>query len=291
LAKRAFWRLDEDGVTHLALVPTMLDMVLEATERDLRMLERIRSIGYGAAPITEPLLRRLIQACPNARIQQFYGMTECCGASAILSAERHVLEGPMAGKLRAAGQPIPGTEIRIADPDMRECARGKTGEILMRGPGVMRGYAKDSERSRESLVGGWLRSGDLGRIDKDGYLFVQDRLKDMIISGGENIYSAEVENALGSYPGVDGCAVIGLPDDRWGERVHAVVVRKPRYTLDERELDKHCRSLIAGYKVPRSYDIRANPLPLSGVGKVQKHELRSEWLSRQAWNRALGGSG
>jgi acyl-CoA synthetase (AMP-forming)/AMP-acid ligase II len=140
----------------------------------------------------------------------------------------------MAGKLRAAGQPIPGTEIRIADPDMRECPRGETGEILMRGPGVMRGYAKDPEKSRESLVGGWLRSGNLGRIDEDGYLFVQDRLKDMIISGGENIYSVEVENAIHSCM----FRILQVQAGRVRRRKSVRIVRRDEPTEDTRPLEQ-----------------------------------------------------
>ena len=274
-------RLRQDGVTHIQLVPTMLAAVLDAPQRDDQLLAQVRSIGYGAAPVPQSLRQRLFEAFPNARIQQFYGMTECCGASVMLPAERHVLSGPMAGKLHATGQPIAGFEVRIARPDSSTCAANEPGEVQMRGPAVMRGYWKDPARTRETLADGWLRSGDVGYLDEDGFIHVVDRLKDMIISGGENIYCAEVENALTSHPGVLACAVLGLSDERWGERVHAVVVPKAGAALDSGQLDLHCRSLIAGYKVPRSYDIRSVPLPLSGVGKVQKNKLREAWLAKQ----------
>jgi long-chain acyl-CoA synthetase len=141
----------------------------------------------------------------------------------------------------------------------------------------MHGYAKDPERTAEALIGnGWLRSGDLGTLDAEGFLYVKDRLKDMIISGGENIYCAEVENAIASHEGVDCCAVIGLRDAHWGERVHAIIVPKPGYELTMDILDAHCRELVAGYKIPRSYQFRTEPLPLSAVGKVQKAQLRAE---------------
>lgn len=274
-------RLREDGVTHIQLVPTMLAAVLDAPQRDDQLLAQIRSIAYGAAPVPQSLRQRLFEAFPNARIQQFYGMTECCGASVMLPAERHVLTGPMAGKLHATGQPIAGFEVRIARSDLGPCDPNETGEVQMRGPAVMRGYWKDPDRTHETLADGWLRSGDAGYMDDEGFIHVVDRLKDMIISGGENIYCAEVENAVTSHPGVLACAVLGLPDERWGERVHAVVVPQSGVALDSEQLDLHCRAVIAGYKVPRSYDIRSEPLPLSGVGKVQKIKLREAWLAKK----------
>jgi long-chain acyl-CoA synthetase len=273
-------RLRTDGVTHLQLVPTMLSMVLDAAERDDGLLAQIRSISYGAAPVSQPLLERLLGAFPNARIQQFYGMTECCGACAMLPDDCHSMTANPQ-RLLAAGQSIVGFEIRIADVGGdQSLPSGGVGEIQMRGPAVMRGYWKDPEKTAEALQGGWLRSGDGGRMDEDGFVYVVDRLKDMVISGGENIYCAEVESALATHPGVAACAVIGLPDDHWGERVHAVVVMQEKQVVDQASLDRHIRGLIAGYKVPRSYDLRRTPLPLSAVGKVQKNVLRDECLSR-----------
>ncbi|GAA5232611.1 long-chain fatty acid--CoA ligase [Verticiella sediminum] len=275
-------RLTSDGVTHLQLVPTMLAAVLDAPERDDRLLAQVRSVSYGAAPVSQALLARLLQAFPHARIQQFYGMTESCGASVMLPAERHTLEGPLAGKLDSVGQPIAGFEIRIAAPGTDQpLEAGQIGEIQVRGATVMRGYWKSPEQTAAALAGGWLRSGDAGRMDEEGFIQVVDRLKDMIISGGENIYCAEVENVLASHPGVAECAVIGLPDDHWGERVHAVVVAREGQAIDAAELDAYCRARIAGYKAPRSYDIRGIPLPLSAVGKVQKNLLREQWLAQR----------
>jgi len=278
-AELFYRRLREEGVTHIQLVPTMAAMVLDAPERDDQLLRQIRSIAYGAAPISEALLTRMVRAFPNARLNQFYGMTEACGATSTLGPDRHVLSGPKAGKLGSAGQVMPGFEIRVVDADTRPCSTGVPGEIQMRGPAIMRGYWREPEKTAKTLVDGWLCSGDAGYFDSDGFLYVVDRIKDMIISGGENIYCAEVENALASHPKVDSCAVFGLPDERWGDRVHAVVVPKRGSTLNTSELDTYCRELIAGYKVPRSYDIRSEPLPLSGVGKVQKTQLRAEKLA------------
>lgn len=276
-----YQRLREDGVTHLQLVPTMLAMVLDAPQRDDSLLARIRSISYGAAPISQALLARVLQAFPNARIQQFYGMTECCGACVMLPSEYHVTEGPLGGRLQSAGRATAGFEVRVATASQEPCHPGEIGEIQIRGPAVMRGYWQDPTRTAETVAGGWLRSGDAGRMDEEGFVYVVDRLKDMIISGGENIYCAEVESALSSHPGVESCAVFGLPDERWGERVHAAVVVRSGCNLTPSELDAHCRERIAGYKVPRSYDLRTEPLPLSGIGKVQKTRLRDEWMARQ----------
>jgi acyl-CoA synthetase (AMP-forming)/AMP-acid ligase II len=281
-AREFYQRLREDRVTHLQFGPTILAMIIDAPERDDRLLSQIKSVSYGTAPITQTLLARLLQAFPNARVQQFYGMTEYCGASTLLPPDRHVLDGPNAGKLLSAGRALPGFEVRITDNALQPCPLGVTGEIQMRGPGVTRGYWKDPAKTAETLLpGGWLRSGDAGYMDEDGFVYVVDRLKDMIISGGENIYCGEVENALTGYPGVEACAVIGVPDALWGERVHAVVIPKAGAQLVASDLDAHCRARIAGYKVPRSYDIRAEPLPLSGVGKVQKNRLRDEWLAKR----------
>jgi long-chain acyl-CoA synthetase len=272
-------KLRTEHVTHVQLVPTMLAMVLDAPCRDDALLARIQRISYGAAPITQPLLARALDAFPNARLHQFYGMTEVCGASVMLEPERHVLDGPLAGKLAAAGRVLPGFELRIADPTGAALGSGQTGEIQMKGPAVMRGYWRRPEETREAFVDGWLRSGDAGYLDEDGYVYVVDRLKDMIISGGENIYCTEVENVLASHPAVQAAAVVGLPDATWGERVHAAIVLQPGACVTPEALDAHCRRHIPGYKVPRGYAF-VPALPVSGVGKVQKHELKRQLLAR-----------
>ena len=263
------------GVTHIMMVPSMLAMVLDSPARDDAVLQHIRRISYGAAPISAPLLHRVRESFPNAGLVQYYGMTEACGASTRLRPERHVLDGPYAGKLTTVGTTMATFEIRIVGKDGTDCPPGEPGEILMRGPMVMRGYWKDPEHTASALVDGWLHSGDVGRRDEDGFITIVDRIKDMIISGGENIFSAEVEQALGSHPEVADCAVVGVPDPLWGERVHAVVVRRPGSTLTPDEVVAHCRTLIAGYKCPRSVQFR-DVLPLSAVGKVLKTALRAE---------------
>jgi long-chain acyl-CoA synthetase len=183
--------------------------------------------------------------------------------------------------LRAAGRPSMGAEIRIMDANMREVPRGTVGEIVARGPTVMMGYWRKPEQTEATLVDGWLRSGDAGYMDEEGFIFLVDRLKDMIVSGGENVYSAEVENALSKHPAVLECAVIGIPDAKWGETVHGIVRLRDGHSADIEELTRHCAELIADYKKPRSYTFRTEPLPLSAAGKILKNELRKPFWEGQ----------
>lgn len=269
-----------DGVNRVCLVPTMLASVLDAPVRDEELLSRVRSITYGAAPIATALLERVVVAFPNASLQQFYGMTESCGASTVLPSESHHLGSP---KLSSAGRPFLGCEIRVVDGDLADVPHGTSGEILMRGPNVMRGYWHDPERTAEVLTdSGWLRSGDIGVLDDDGFLSVVDRLKDMIVTGGENVYSGEVEGALATHPDVAQCAVVGVPDDLWGERVHAVVVLRPGAVADTGVLTTHLRERIAGYKIPKSFELERSELPVTAVGKIRKNVLREEWMIKNA---------
>lgn len=273
-------------ITHLSLVPTMLSTLLDevdaghVSDEALQALAAVKVVGYGAAPISAALLERLSRRLPRARLRQFYGLTESCGACVTLAPEFHG-PGPDAQlRMRSVGQPMASVDIRIVHEDGRECATSETGEILLRGPLVMSGYWGDASATARALRGGWLHTGDLGVMDEGGFLTLRDRSKDMIISGGENVFSIEVEDALASHDAVIACAVLGLPDEHWGERVHAVIVIAPDHhqaDLADR-LTSHCRARIAGYKIPRSWTFRRAPLPLSGVGKVQKHKLREEIL-------------
>ncbi|MCD5422455.1 AMP-binding protein [Rhodococcus pyridinivorans] len=269
--------LREDKVTHVCLVPTMLATVLDAEIRDDALLKQVESITYGAAPISTSLLKQVIATFPSARLQQFYGMTECCGASTVLVSERHV-DGPDGpAKLDSAGRPFLGCELRVVDTDFEDVVSGTAGEIVMRGPHIMRGYWNDPTRTEDVFKDGWLRSGDVGVLDEEGFVHVVDRLKDMIVTGGENVYSGEVENALATHPAVTHCAVVGVPDERWGECVHAVVVVRPDSDADANTFDTYLRERIAGYKVPRSYELNRTELPLTAVGKIRKSVLREEW--------------
>lgn len=268
-------------VSHVILVPTMLNRLLNHPDFDATDLGSLTHCAYGASIMPEALLRRALSALPGVRFTESYGMTELSPAAASLAPKYHVLEGPCAGRIKSIGQPIHTAEIRIADSCDREVARGEIGEIQVRGPMVMLGYWNQPEVTAEALRGGWMHTGDAGYMDGEGFIYLVDRLKDMIITGAENVYSGEVENALHEHPGVRECAVIGLPHEDFGETVHAIVVPHDGVTLTEAELIAHCRTLIAGYKCPRSVAIRREPLPLSGTNKIQKTQLRQEYLSRR----------
>jgi long-chain acyl-CoA synthetase len=199
-------------------------------------------------------------------------MTETAASVSVLQISRDpdFLAGP---RMRSAGQAGLSSEIRIADAEGQELPPGTSGEILIRGPMVMQGYWGRPEETAQALQGGWLHTGDGGTMDEGGFLYVIDRIKDMVITGGENVYPAEVENALSSHPAVAACAVIGVPHEKWGEAVHAFVVLRPGAALADAELDQHCRSQISGFKCPKTYEFR-DKLPLTAAGKVQKTELR-----------------
>jgi long-chain acyl-CoA synthetase len=273
--------IDEGAVSDALLVPTMIQMLLDDPAFDPARLSRLQRIIYGASPITEATLDRIMTAAPHVDFFQAYGMTEVSCAATILGPEFHRGEHRAAGRHRAAGQAIADTEVIVAGPDDRPLPPGEVGEILVRGAGLMRGYWNQPELTAEALRGGWMHTGDGGRMDDLGLVYVVDRLKDMIVTGGENVYSGEVESALSKHPAVAQCAVIGVPDERWGERVHAVIVPRAGALVAADDLVAHCRSLIAGYKCPRTIELRAEPLPLSAAGKVLKHVLREPyWQGR-----------
>ena len=237
-------------------------------------------VAYGGSVISEALLHRAMARFPSAGFTQIYGMTELAPIITILTARDHLPDGNKPGLLRSAGRASLITEVRVVDVHGNEVPRGTVGEVAVRGPGVMLGYWNKPDATQTAVRNGWMHTGDGGRMDEDGYLFIVDRMKDMIVSGGENVYSAEVENALARHPAVGACAVIGIPSDQWGEAVHAVVVLKPNATVTGDELSKHCHEAIAGYKCPRSVEIR-DALPMTGAGKIMKTELRkSYWEGR-----------
>lgn len=263
--------VEREQVTDIMLVPTMLDALLRHESFSPGRLRSLRRIGYGAAPIAEALLDRALEALPGVDFMQAYGMTETWAVVAFNPPENHV--GAGRAKLHVTGRAYCCAEIAIHDPDGKPVPNGEVGEVVVRGPQVMLGYWNRPEETAAAFRDGWYRTGDAARMDDEGYITVVDRLKDMIITGGENVYSAEVENALSRHPGVAACAVIGVPSEQWGEAVHAVVVPRAGASLDAAALREHCRTLIAGYKVPKSVEFRAE-LPLSRVGKVMKSALR-----------------
>ena len=261
-------------ITTLSLAPTMIAMLLDHPDFRPDDLAGVRTIGYGASAMPESLLRRLLDET-GVGLCQSYGMTELSGSAAFLTVDDHRLAA--AGRpelLQSVGKPLPTVEIRLVDATGRACPVGASGEVLVRGEQCMSGYWQQPAATAEALVDGWLHTGDIGRFDGEGYLYIVDRKKDMIVSGGENVASREVEEVLRSHPAVKECAVIGLPDAKWGETVCAVV--RLRGQASDCELQDHCRSNLGGYKTPRRF-IRVDSLPLNAAGKVDKPLLRKTY--------------
>lgn len=274
-------RIESEKITEMFLVPTMLKLLIEHPDFTKRDTSSLRCLIYGAAPMDPALLDQAMAKLPQVQFTQAYGQTEAAPVLTILPGWCHLPQHRGLGKLAAAGRPISTAELRIIGPDGEELPPGSVGEICARGPTVMQGYWNKPEQTAEALRDGWLHTGDGGYMDADGYLFVVDRFKDMIISGGENVYSTEVENALLAHPAVSQCAVIGIPDETWGERVHACIVLRPGQTTDETVLMAHCKTLIAGFKCPRSVEFR-EALPMSAAGKLLKYQLREPyWRGRK----------
>ncbi|MFE5912696.1 long-chain fatty acid--CoA ligase [Streptomyces wedmorensis] len=261
--------IGERRPTSTMLVPAMIQLLVDhpsVGDHDLSSVERF---SYGASPISETLLTRAMTVFPRAEFAQGYGMTEMAPGVAALAPEDH-RDPPL---LRAAGRAIAGVDVRVVDPGDVEVPRGTVGEVVARGANMMLGYWNKPEETADALRGGWMHTGDAGYMDEDGYLYIVDRLKDMIVTGGENVYSAEVENALATHPAIASSAVIGVPDPTWGERVHAVIVLKPGHTTTPDDIRAHCKTLIAGYKAPRTCDF-VDTMPLSPAGKILKRDLR-----------------
>ncbi len=287
--KQVLETIAAEKVTEILLAPTMIQMLLdyrdahpEAAALDMSSL---RLIGYGASPITPTLLQRVRSAFPSAGFSQGYGMTELSPIATTLGPAYHNEACMRNGKMYSAGKPAVCVEVRIVDPDGNEVPRGVSGEIVVRGPNVMQGYWKQPETTAKAIRNGWMHTGDGGYMDKDGFIYVRDRIKDMIVSGGENIYSAEVETAIASHPAVAQCAVIGIPSEKWGETVHAVIILKGDVQATAEEIIAHCRHRIAGYKCPRSVEFRS-ALPMTSVGKIQKTDLRAPFWEGQERNIA-----
>jgi acyl-CoA synthetase (AMP-forming)/AMP-acid ligase II len=232
----------------------------------------LKIISYGASPIAQDLLltAKEIMGCD---FLQVYGLTETTGGATVLRPEEH---DPALGKLRSCGKPAPGHEIRVVDNSGRSLPPREVGEIVIRAPNVMKGYWNRQEATGKAIVDEWFYTGDAGYFDEDGYLYIHDRVKDMIVSGGENIYPAEVENAIFGHPSVADVAVIGVPDPKWGEAVKAVVVPKPGTKPDEAGIIAWARERIAGYKLPKSVDF-IEALPRNPTGKILRRELRKPY--------------
>lgn len=272
--------IEAHAVTETFLVPLMVRRLLDHPSFSSHDHSSLRILIYGASPIDSTLLSRALTAWPEVAFYQAYGMTECAPVITVLPAHAHHADYKGGEKSASAGLPITQVEMRIVDSEDRDVPRGTVGEILARGPMVMQGYWNKPAETEQALRGGWMHTGDGGYQDDDGYLFVVDRVKDMIVTGGENVYSGEVENAIAKMPGVAQSAVIAIPHPQFGEQVHAVVVLRPGAALTEDAIVQHCRGLIAGYKVPRSVEFR-DALPTSAAGKLLKHELRKPFWQGQ----------
>jgi acyl-CoA synthetase (AMP-forming)/AMP-acid ligase II len=265
------------GANRTFLVPAVLAQVLQSGPEAIGLFGKLKTYCYGASPMPMPLLRAAMKAWPDTDFIQVYGLTELGGVITHLMPEAH-RDPDHPERLVSAGQPIPGAEVRVVDPaTLEDVPTGEHGELWFRTPQLMKGFLGKPEATAEVITDdGWFRTGDLGKVDADGFVYVEDRLKDMIISGGENVYSPEVERVLAEHPAVMEVAIIGVPDDTWGESVKAVVSLKEGVSATEAELIGHCQEHLAKFKCPRSVDI-IELLPRNPTGKILKRELRKPY--------------
>ncbi len=277
---KAVQAFGEHRITHAFLVPAMIQFMLQVPGAAKADYSSLRSISYGASPISEKVLVEALRTF-KCDFMQVYGLTETTGTVTLLPPEDHQPDGPKKALLRSAGKPIQGVELRVVDPASgQDCADGQIGEVWIRAPQNMKGYWGNERATQAAFVGAWLRSGDAGYL-KDGYLFLHDRIKDMIISGGENIYPAEVENVLMQHPALADGAVIGVPDEQWGEAVKACVVLKPGARASAGEIIEFMRARIAHFKCPKSIDFMET-IPRNPTGKMLKRILRDPyWKGRE----------
>ncbi len=267
--------VERDRVTHTVLVPTMINMLTQypdLTKYDLATLERV---AYGGSPMPPELINRTREVLPHMKLVQAYGLSETGFLTALLDDEH------TGDRLLSCGRPCPGIDVRVVDESGTEVGPGQRGELIARGANVMRGYWNNPDETTRAFRGGLFRTGDIGYQDADGYFYILDRLKDMIVSGGENVYCGEVEAVIYSHPAVREAAVFGVPDPNWGELVTACVVLKPGRPLAAEELIAHCRRSLANYKVPRRVEFSETELPKSGSGKILKRVLRERFWANQ----------
>ncbi|MGB5335117.1 MAG: long-chain-fatty-acid--CoA ligase [Woeseiaceae bacterium] len=261
--------IEKYEVTHTLGVPTMIAAIAELQHSEPRDTRSLRMVAHGGSPIATEVVRRAVSAFPTAEFVHVYGMTEGSPLVTGLRNEQDLLD---VDRSRSCGQALIGVQVKIIDEEGNEMPTGEVGELAARGPNIMKGYWNKPEQTAEVLRDDWYRSGDMGYLDEEGFVFLVDRAKDMIVSGGENVYCSEVEEALYKHPAVLEAAVFGVPDEAWGECVHAVVV--PREDVTSEELIEFCRQHIAGYKLPKAITLSSEELPKSGPGKILKRELR-----------------
>lgn len=256
------------------MVPTMIAMVLNHPDFRPDRLASLRDLVYGASPMPSALLERLMTTFSDLNLWQGYGMTECSSVLTFLTAADHRRGGSI---LRSAGRPAMGVEVGIRNDKGCRLGPREDGEVWARGGNFMREYWHRPEQTASVFTDGWYRTGDAGHLDEQGYLYLVDRVNDMIVTGGENVYSIEVENAISTHPAVAQVAVIGIPHDVWGEQVHAIVVLHPGAEATEDDIREHAKATIAAYKAPKSVEFRTDPIPLSGALKPLKRELRAPY--------------
>jgi long-chain acyl-CoA synthetase len=267
--------VQRERVTRTVLVPTMINLITQFADIGKYDLTSLEELGYGGSPMAPELIRRTREFLPRAKLIQVYGLSETGFLTGLRDAE-HTED-----RLTSCGRPCPGIDVRVVDKSGKEAETGQQGELVARGANVMRGYWNSPEETSRSFRDGAFRTGDIGYQDAGGYFFILDRLKDMIVTGGENVYSGEVEAVLYSHPAVREAAVFGIPDPKWGELVTALVVLKPGMNLSSEDLIAYSRRSLASYKVPRRVDFLATELPKSGSGKILKKVLRESFWTLQ----------
>lgn len=268
-------KIAHEGATQTLGVPIMIAALAEEQHANPREVSSVRTVAHGASPIATEVIRRAITAFPGAEFVHLYGATELAPLATGL---RHEERMPHSDMLRSCGQALPGVAVRVVNEAGEQCAPHEVGEIAVQGPNVMQGYWNKPDETAAALRNGWYYSGDLGYADENNFIFLMDRAKDMIISGAENVYCAEVEEVLHQHSAVLQAAVFGIPDEKWGEAVHAAV--QLRHSVEAEELIAFCRDKIAGYKVPKGIDFWDEPLPISGPGKILKRELRKPYWEK-----------
>jgi long-chain acyl-CoA synthetase len=274
--------MERERVTATLLIPTMINFLIHHPDVEKRDLSTLRRIAYGGAPMPAELARQAMQTLACGFIH-LYGLTESSPLLTYLPPEQHVADGPpeKVRRLLSCGRAVIGARLRVVDGRGHDVPTGEVGEIIAKGPNIMVGYWNKPDETAEALRDGWLYTGDLASMDEEGYVYIVDRKKDMIITGGENVFSTEVENALYTHPAVLEAAVVGVPDATWGEAIKAVIVLKPGTQATAEDIMAHCRALIAHFKVPRSVDFYEGALPKSGSGKILKRELREKYWAGQ----------
>lgn len=280
--KQVLETISRERVSLILLVPTMLNFLLQHPDLDTYDLSSLRHMTYGASPIAPDLLRRAMKIL-NCQFGQGYGLTEASPLLTVLTPEDHlVTDEKSERRLASCGKPVKGVDVRVVKEDGSDVKPGEVGEIIARGPNIMLGYWKRPEDTEDVLRDGWLHTGDLATVDEDGYIYLVDRKKDMIVTGGENVYSTEVEAVLYAHPAVKEAAVISIPDPDWGEAVHACVALRDGKPATEEEITEFCRERLANYKVPRSIEFIEGELPKGGTGKILKKQLRERYWKDRA---------